>query len=308
MSAPGAAQPLGSRARVEEAWSLLREATLRSSPSLVPWSLAFRVEAGGALDFSMFPFQRELHEAFGDPDLATVDVMKSAQCGVSATAVSLALYAAAQWRANVMYVLPTEELAHGFSDTRVKTAIAGSPYLSTLLRDSNTKGLKQIGPATMYFVGSGSVTNALSTPVDLLILDEYDHLDQRNIPIFERRLNSPKSMRLRRRFSNPTYPEFGIHGLYLESDQREWLVRCRRCRYEAPIFYDPLDGSHYVEEELRARVCGQCRRVIGPEVVASGRWVAARPDREARGYHISRLIVPDDDIVDLIRKHPRRNP
>jgi hypothetical protein len=33
-------------------------------------------------------------------------VMKAAQCGISAAGVSLALYAADAWGANVLYVLP----------------------------------------------------------------------------------------------------------------------------------------------------------------------------------------------------------
>ncbi len=81
---------------------------LRRKPDLLLWSRAHRLEEGRPLDFGLFPFQRELLEAFGDPGLQTVDVMKSAQCGVSAAGISLALFAADVWGATVLYVLPTD--------------------------------------------------------------------------------------------------------------------------------------------------------------------------------------------------------
>jgi hypothetical protein len=293
------------RSALVAAWSLRLELVRRQKLTLLEWSEAFRMEEGEPLDFEAFPFQRELYQAFGDRDLPSVDVMKSAQCGISAAAVSLALYAADVWGANVLYVLPTTELAESFSDTRVRPAIASSPYLSGRLQETNTKSLKQLGVANIYFTGSGSDRQAISVPADLLVLDEYDRLDRPRLPLFDRRLASPKSMKLRRRFSNPSYPEDGIHGLYLASDQRTWLIRCRRCRHEAPISYEQIDGSHYLREEDAKRVCGRCGRPLGPGVIAAGRWVAARPEQSRRGYHVSRLIVPGDVMAELVAEHAK---
>src|SRR5437667_11140642 len=62
----------------EEKRELLRrvsERMNRADTPLLEWSLAFRVEEGGPLDFEAFPFQAELYEAFGDRDIPTVDVM-----------------------------------------------------------------------------------------------------------------------------------------------------------------------------------------------------------------------------------------
>src|SRR5207245_7620089 len=89
-----------------------------SGPSLLRWSRAFRMEDHRPLDFDLFPFQREIYDAFGDRDLPTVDVRKSAQCGISAAAVSLALFAADVWGAHVLYALPAEDLAVRLSATR----------------------------------------------------------------------------------------------------------------------------------------------------------------------------------------------
>jgi phage terminase large subunit GpA-like protein len=161
--------------------------------------------------------------------------MKSSQCGISAAAVSLALYAADVWGAHVLYVLPTEDLAQGFSDTRVKTAISSDPYLRSRVHSTDAKSLKRLGAGNLYFVGSGSEARALSVPADVLILDEFDRLDQRHLAKFRSRLSAPTSMKLKRYFSNPSFPEAGIHTRWLSSDQRTWLVRCPSCRLEAAI-------------------------------------------------------------------------
>ncbi|MGQ0670423.1 MAG: terminase gpA endonuclease subunit [Actinomycetota bacterium] len=261
------------------------------------------MEEGQGLDFGTFPFQRSIYADFGDRSLATVDVMKSGQCGISAAAVSLALYAGDQWQANVLYVLPGAADAFDFSDSRVATAIEGSPYLAARFGGTSNKGLKRIGHGWLYFRGSVSEKKALSIPADVLILDEYDRLDQRNIPAFRKRLGSPKSLKLERRFSNPSWPEAGIHRLWLDSDQHEWLVRCTPCRHEAPVHYEATDGEHQVDEERALRICGRCRRPLSREVIAGGRWVAARPAIARRGYHVSKLISPDQVIAELTEEH-----
>ncbi len=274
----------------------------KANPGLQLWSKHFRVEEGEPLDFEMFPFQRELYDAFGARELGTVDVMKSAQCGISAAAVSMALYAADLWRASVLYVLPTEDFAYQFSDTRVKPAIEDSAWLSHRVASTDNKGLKRLGEAFIYFTGSVSERRALSIPADVLVLDEYDRLHQGNIPKFRRRLNSPTSLRLERRFSNPSFPETGIHELYLASDQREWFVRCRKCRREGEITYDAGDG-HHVDEQRQLRVCGRCATPLGTEAIQAGRWVAAYPKAGRRGYHVSRLCVPTETISAVIEGH-----
>jgi len=281
-----------------QGWDLLQGANL----DLLGWSVLHRLEDDAPLDFEAFPFQREIYRAFGDKGLASVEVMKSSQCGISAAAVSLALYAADAWGAHVLYVLPTESLAETFSDTRVKTAIESSPYLRSRLSATDSKGLKRLGAGNLHFVGSGSEARALSVPADVLVLDEFDRLDQRQVAKFPSRLAAPTSLNLLRRFSNPSYPEAGIHRLWMASDQRTWLITCPACGTEAPIAYDQGPG-HYVDEDRELRVCGGCHRALPLEAIAAGQWVPARADRDHRAYHVSRLIVPGERVAELVEHH-----
>jgi hypothetical protein len=45
-------------------------------------------------------------------------------------------------------------------------------------------------------------------------------------------------------------------------------------------------------------VCRGCRK---PLDVARGEWVATFPDRDVRGYHVSRLIAPGADIASIVK-------
>ncbi len=269
---------------------------------LLPWSTAYRVEAGGPLDFDRFPFQREIYDAFGDASLRSVEVMKASQCGISAAGVSLALFAADVWGADVLYVLPGFDVAYDFSDTRVATAIASSAHLRSRVRSTDNKGLKQIGDGFIYVRGSGSEQQAQSVPADVLVLDEFDRLDRRQVPMFLRRLSAPTSMKLVRAFSNPTFFEDGIHARWLQTDQRRWLIRCRWCRTEAGVSWEAGE-DHFVDEERSAIVCAGCKKRLSAAAVAAGRWVAERPEARRRGYHISKLIVPGEDIQHLVENH-----
>jgi len=287
--------------RAERERLYLRASERSRSWSLLEWSKAFRLEEGAPLDFDLFPFQRELYETFADRSLPSVDVMKSAQCGISAAGVSLSLYAGEVWGANVLYVLPTADEAQDFSDTRVKRAIEDSPWLRMRVAATDNKGLKRIGDAYLYLRGSRSESKALSIPADVLILDELDRLDHANVPKLRRRLAAPNSLKLERRFSNPTFPEFGIHALYLASDQREWLVRCG-CGHEARLSYEPIGEDHHLDEERLVRACGRCDRELDAARIGAGRWVARSPG-SPRGYHVSRLVVPSEDLGSIVDAH-----
>jgi hypothetical protein len=53
-------------------------------------------------------------------------------------------------------------------------------------------------------------------------------------------------------------------------------------------------------KERQTRQCGECHVELRAQDVADGRWVGERPDERMRGYHISRLILPELDVPELI--------
>lgn len=170
------------------------------------------------------------------------------------------------------------------SDQRIRPLIDASPYLQERIPRGHTanKGLKQIGKGFLVLRGSRSSSARQSVDADAVIFDEYDYLEPEAIPDLEKRVGGSEQQMFRR-IGYPTIPDWGMHAAYQETDMRRWTVRCECGEWQTPEF-----GAN-VDQQQMLVVCRKCRR---PLPVAEGEWVAEFPDRDLRGYHVSKLIVP----------------
>jgi phage terminase large subunit GpA-like protein len=116
------------------------------------------------------------------------------------------------------------------------------------------------------------------------------------------RVSSPLSPGLIRRVGVPSFPDWGIGRAYNESDQRVWMVKCHACNEQ-----QTLDFFRNINMKTAERVCHKCDAVIDGDIV-NGQWVATYPDRDVRGYHISRLIAPTADMKVVIKQSKKRLP
>ena len=248
-------------------------------------------EPKGPLDFDRFPFQRELYSSSGAG--REMVVKKAAQVGVSAFCIRWALYWAAVHGLTALYVFPRQRQLRDFSDARIKPLVASSSVLTEFVVHGGVQnnGLKRFGNGYLVLRGSESVPDLQAVDADVLVLDEYDDLVQDNVPDAERRLGA-SNHGLVRRVGVPSYPDYGVAQQYDRSDRRRWFVRCDRCSLHQPITWANVDT------EKLGRVCTGCAK---PLDVARGEWVAEFPDRDTLGYHVSRLIVPNADIGQLVR-------
>ena len=282
------------------------------------WSLRVPEAKTGTLDFGRFPFQVEMYRAMGDQRVRDVVVRKATQVGVSAMTVRWAMYEADRNGLTVLYVFPTEKHVHDFSDARVSPMIDSSDYLSSRAGDPQNKGLRRIGIGLVYLRGAENKRGLDSVDADGLALDEYDTLNQANIPDAERRLSGPMSRGLIRRVGVPSLPQFGIAEKYDESDRRKWLVRCELCGHAGedtetsePLVtpagkgWQEIDFWRNLDQTRLAIVCAGCAE---PLDVKRGRWVAQRPGAEGVGFHVSRLIVPGIRLQDVVASSRKTNP
>ena len=259
------------------------------------WALKVPEPKAGKLDFERFPFQLELYSQHGAMDPEAV-IKKATQLGISAFLLRWALYHADTRKQTALYVFPKRQQMYDFADARIKAAIMASPYLKKRIPGSHVanKGLKQIGLGWLYARGSESKDDLDSVDADVLCLDEYDTLRQENIPDAERRISGSLNP-LIRRVGVPSLPGFGIDLLYEKSDQRRWTVKCGGCGEHQYLSFK--ENVNVITKRLE---CRKCQKWLTPEMVAKGQWVAEYPDRNVRGYHMPRLIVPGLNLDGII--------
>jgi hypothetical protein len=219
-------------------------------------------------------------------------IMKSAQVGWSVLAILKSKWYAKHRRFNIIYVLPTRNVVKDFVTPKVNPLI----FKNKVIRDSVTVdsiNLKQIGDRFIYYRGAFSDVEAISISADLVIADEYDRSDQNVLITYQSRLQASKHGYYWK-FSNPSIPGFGVHELFLDSDQMHWFVTCSHCKHEWFIEFnrDNKGKNHYVDHELEIYACGNCHKELSDDDRRDGRWIAKFPGRERRGYHISQLFMP----------------
>lgn len=238
-----------------------------------------------------FKNHRFLIDVYSDnsPDLVC---KKSAQVGFSTLAILKSLWLCKYLKANVIYVLPTQNLMKDFVAPKVNPLILSNPAAKALL-SQDRENLKQVGDRFLYFKGAASEREAIAISGDILILDEYDRMPDMNIVnTYDSRLQASK-LAWRWRFSNPSGVGFGVDALYQDSDQMHWFIK-HECGHEWYIDFEKKDNeaNHYVDQESKIYVCGDCGGEITDAERRNGRWIARYPDRKRRGYWISQLIAP----------------
>lgn len=272
----------------------------------------------GALRFDDFPFQVEWYSE----EIANAEEVvwrKSTQVGMSAYVWRWAVRQSDQFGQTGLYIFPTETHVREFGDERIEPAIEASRYLSSriLKRFVHTKALKRIGRGFLHLRGSNSKAGAQSVAAQFIVFDEYDHLDPVNLPQIERRISGARQLgqtpRIRR-LGTPTVDGTGISAAFEDSDQRDWMVTCPGCGEVQGLDWnqnvrwrntpggevmrpgrDEFEDRKHVEEAWRA-----CRVCEAPLNVAEGSWMPQVPGRKVIGYQVSRLIVPNTDLRQII--------
>lgn len=239
-----------------------------------------------------FRDHRFLMQLYSDmhPDLV---VKKSAQVGESVERILKTFYCNKYLDANVIYVLPTNNVVKDFVTPKVNPLISSNPVIQQMV-SKDSESLKQIGNRFTYFKGAFSERDAIAISGDILVLDELDRMpDMGVVNTYDSRLQASR-LGWRWRLSNPSQVGFGVDGLFQNSDQMHWFMKCHHCGHSWYINFAKIDGehNHYLDQDRVMYVCGKCERELSDADRRSGQWVAKHPTRSRRGYWISQLIAP----------------
>ena len=297
---------------------------------LLPWVIIRRplLKPGARFDLLRHPYLKAIFQTRE----RVVVIYKASQMGASEYGISYALHAADERQATVLYVFPTDTHVSDFSSARIGPAIEASLYLGRIVVDGGTgmevqgrklRGadrvtLKRVRNRFLYLRGAqvkpdGKAPQLKSVDADVLVLDEVDEMDPRAPTIAEKRLGH-SLLAEQRWISTPTYSGVGIHAKWLESDQREWHVRCEHCGERQPmtinmvvVDWDQLGRPTRWNESDKGGDKGKpypyaaCRK-CGKELdrLGVGEWVATFPGREIAGFHLTKLFSAQRDLMDVI--------
>lgn len=257
----------------------------------------------GPYSFKYHPWCEDIHDSKSGYNT----IMKAAQMGLTEVAINKAFYTVDVKKRDVLYVLPTALNASDFSKSRFNTALLHSEHLGKLFTDTNTVGLKQAGGVNLYIRGSRGDSNLKSIPVSVLILDEVDEMDQKQIWLSFERLSGQIHKSILS-LSTPTVPRFGVHTLYLQGTQEHYFFKCPRCgRKTEFIFPDCLEicGESTTDPDVRKSFlkCKECHKKIEHEekldFLKDAFWApTASVEEDHRSFYINQMysytVKPSD--------------
>ena len=236
--------------------------------------------------------------------------MKSAQTGGTERVLTEALWLPDQFQENTIYVFPTGGSVGDLVQERVDEPMNNKDYLKGVSGRAKASfgkkvdkiGLKRMSKGFIYFRGSGSPAQITSVPADMTVADELDRMPVENVPYISKRLEHSKR-KWQRWLSTPTIPNYGIHKIFLDTDQRYYNVRCPHCNeWQVLDFFKNVDYEMKNEKEVlwAKLVCAKCREQIVPWE-CEGKWVATA-DSEKHGYHMSKMYSPRLDLKKTVEE------
>ncbi|TXH41129.1 MAG: hypothetical protein E6Q97_38210 [Desulfurellales bacterium] len=247
----------------------------------------------GPYSFKYHPWCREVHDA----DAPYRTVMKSAQMGLTEWAINETFYTIDVLKRDVLYVLPTALNASDFSKSRFNTALMHSPYLKNLFTDTNTIGLKQAGGVNLYIRGSRGDSNLKSIPVSVLVLDEADEMDQKQIWLALERLSGQHTKKVMA-LSTPTIPNHGIHLLYEQGTQEHFYFKCEHCSRTTELVYpdclhicgDSITDPDVAKSFLKCKECGgKLEHKSKMDWMSKAFWDRTHTSEDHRSFYINQL-------------------
>jgi terminase, large subunit len=253
-------------------------------------------------------YQTGIMDAFVDPAVEQITVMKSARVGYTKIINNAIAYHIHQDPCPMMVVQPTVEDAEGYSKEEIAPMFRDTPALRDLVvasktkDSSNTISQKQFPGGTLSFVGANSGRGFRRVSRRIVFFDETD-----GYPVSIGAEGDPIKLGIRRTEyywnrkiaagSTPTIKGLSkIESLFEQSDQRRYFVPCPHCgefQYlkfggrEKPFGLKWPEGkpieAYYVCEISGCRIEHSYKR----EMIDRGEWrpTAVGAPRHA-GFHI----------------------
>lgn len=228
---------------------------------------------------------------------------KGAQSGVT-TICQIGLIAwTTHYKVSSFHLLPRECDAKDKAKN-MSEMIEANPELAAKFKKSQARIRKSNAGQTLRVPYSNSVSELKNWQGGIGVFDEVDDLERKDhdsVAMAKMRMGSYRR-RAEIYIGTPTYPDYGIHQVWKDSDQRYYHIPCPICEFDQVLSFEgniEFDNSLETDEEKASSArfkCQECDQTwdhrLREIANGKGRWVITMPERKIIGFAISRLYVP----------------
>ncbi|SPF81930.1 phage terminase large subunit family protein [Pseudoprimorskyibacter insulae] len=253
---------------------------------------------------TLWPFQREIADAIGDPALERVTLVKPVRVGFTTLLTSAVASFVANEPAPILCLLPAEADCRDYVVSDVEPIFAASSTVAKALSDDredgdrNTLLSRRFPGGSLKVVAAKAPRNLRRHNVRVLFIDEADGMEStaEGSPILlaERRTLSFPDRKIVLG-STPVHDETShVLRAYAQSDARVFEVPCPCCGVFSEIQWDAIIWDEGKPETARWK-CPECREEVPerhkPAMVAEGQWRATRPEVQGHaGFRLNALV------------------
>jgi hypothetical protein len=301
------------RATAEKRDEYLADPALNEAVSPWYWALNRGLQLQSGL------YLHKNHEYLGKPLIDNHPqqvTKKGAQMGFTEKAVLKTLHGMIHKRfpLGALHLFPTADDVTDFSKARFNPLIEQNyEAVGRFVQSTDAVNIKRIHQAILYLRGAKSTrqieglrktsSKLKSIPVDRIVFDERDEMDQDMIDLAKER-TSHSTVKEYEELSTPSIPDYGIDRSYNLSDQHVWMIPCGSCGHKTCL---ELEFPNCLAKQKDGRVircCVKCGAEIFP---FQGEWEALFPGRPTRGWWISQLNSMYVDPSEILRAYQNLN-
>lgn len=267
----------------------------QSVTSASRWACQYRYIDGNKWNFDRHPWLKEIHDCNDE----LIACQKSAQMGVTETAMNRTFYKMDIQKQSILYLLPTTKPdAYDFSNTRFDPALEESEHLARMFTGTtNNIGVKMCGSQVLYIRGAGTNNALKSIPVAHIMFDEINEMDDDKVRLAFDRTSGQFGDVSFFMLSTPTIPDKGVSLYYKDSSQDHFMFPCPHCGRITELTIDCLVVTAEIPEDPRVNdsyiECKECHVKLDHRdkinFLKKASWERTFTNKNNRGFYINQL-------------------
>ena len=262
----------------------------------------------------LFPWQRDILNAYHDPNVRQITLMMSSQIGKSVVMLCILGYHIGTAPKNIFLVQPTQKILNRFRKEKFIPMVNASPTLNNSIQRTQVGTIPvdemPFAGGTVFIGYSGSPASLKSLSVSLVLADEVDsyqgNADTANpLSIIWQRLN--KFGKRGKMVVTSTPVESGtslVEQEFNEGSQEYYMVPCPHCELAHCLEWDnvsegklycPGCGAHITEEQRMDMI------------TSKGFWKSEKENATHKSYHINQFYSTTNTIADTAAEYRENN-